>query len=258
VSSSIEARAEVLKLARLLQREPDSLAYLEGVPPADLRALRDQVTERLFSAHGKTLTRLAAASKVLPTGLLATIGERAFGPLLCARVAGRLEPARAVEVASKLPPAFLADVAVELDPRRASDVIGRIPPPQVAAVARELALREEYVTLGRFVGHIDDDALRAALGVMDDRVLLAVAFVLEDKSRLDELADLLGDERLVGMVRAADESGWWDEGLDLLTGLSPERRSALIAGLTPAERSTLTERAREAGVLDQVGTAATS
>jgi hypothetical protein len=258
VSSSIEARAEVLKLARLLQREPDSLAYLEGVPPADLRELRDQVTERLFSAHGKTLARLAAASRVLPTGLLATIGERAFGPLLCARVAGRLEPARAVDVAAKLSPAFLADVAVDLDPRRASDVIGRIPPAQVAAVAHELVARGEYVTLGRFVGHIGDDSLRAAVDEMDDSVLVQVAFVLEDKSHVDELANIVGEDRLLSMMRVAADDELWSEGLDLLAGLSPERRAALVARLTPAERSTLTERAREAGVLDRVRTSSTS
>ena len=121
----MNTRPEVLKLARLLQRDPDTLAYLDGVPEPDLRALRELVTERLFSAQGQALSRLASASKLLPTGLAATIGERTFGPLLCARVAGLLEPSRAVDVAAKLPTPFLADVAIELDPRRAHDVIGR-------------------------------------------------------------------------------------------------------------------------------------
>jgi hypothetical protein len=239
MSEAVEAPAEVLKLARLLQRDPASLAYLDGVSQADLRVLREQVTERLFSANGKALGRLAGASKVLPIGLLATIGERAFGALLCARVAGLLDPARAVEVASKLPPAFLADVAVELDPRRAHGVIGRIPPAQVAAVTRELVAREEYVTLGRFVGHIDEASLRASLAEMDDRVLLSVAFVLEDRDGLDELSEMLGIERLVGMVRAAEDSELWAEGLDLLASLSAPRREAIVAALAPEERSRL-------------------
>jgi hypothetical protein len=39
-TEAVQARAEILKLARLLRREPDELAYLETVPLDDLQALR--------------------------------------------------------------------------------------------------------------------------------------------------------------------------------------------------------------------------
>ncbi len=103
---------------------------------------------------GATLSRLAAASKLLPVGLVATLGERAFGPVLSARITGLLDPGRAVEVAQRLPVDFLADIAVDLDPRRASAVIARIPPQQIGEVTRELVRRHESVTMGRFVGHL--------------------------------------------------------------------------------------------------------
>ena len=131
MSEALEARAEILKLARVLGREAGDLDYLEQIPSADIRALREQVTDVLFRAHGQALSRLAAASKLLPVGLVATIGERAFGPVLSARMTGMLEPARAVEMAAKLPVTFLADVAVNLDPRRASEVIAKIPAPRL-------------------------------------------------------------------------------------------------------------------------------
>jgi hypothetical protein len=242
------ARAEVMKLSRLLGRDPESLSYLESVPVDDLVLLRDRVTDRLFDAQGGALGRLAGASRVLPTGLLATLGERTFGPLLCARFAALIEPARAVDVAAKLPLPFLADVAIELDPRRASDVIARIPAEQVAAVAGELARRGEYVTVGRFVGFIGPDALSKAAAAIDDQGLLSVAFVLENTDGLDALADVIGVERLVGLVRAAEESGRWAEGLNLLAMLSPDRRRAIIDSLTDSERSRLADRAREAGL----------
>lgn len=139
MNDALDRRAEVLKLAQLRGRDPESLSYLESVPATDLAVLRERVTDRLFDAHDGTLKRLARGSRVLPTGLLATLGEHAFGPLLCARFAALIEPARAVEVAAKLPAPFLGDVAMELDPRRASDVIGRMPAAQVAGVARSLA-----------------------------------------------------------------------------------------------------------------------
>jgi hypothetical protein len=249
MNDAMQTRAELLKLSRLLEREPASLSCLAEVAPADLRALRELTTDRLFSAQGKALSRLAGASRVLPTGLLATLAERAFGPLLCARFAGLLEPSRAVDIASKLSPEFLADVAVELDPRRAKDVIGRIPSAQVAMVARELAAREEYVTLARLVGQIDDQALRAALGEIDDLVLLQTAFVLEGDGGLDELAEVIGAERLAGVVRAGEESELWAEGLELLAGLRPAQRAAIVALLTDDERARLAERALAAGIL---------
>jgi hypothetical protein len=225
---SLEARAEVLKLARLLNREPATLCYLDAVPAGGLRELREQITEVLFASSGKTLMRLATASKLLPAGVVAVIAERAFGPLLAARVTGLLEPHRAVDVAAKLPPEFLADVAVELDPRRASKVIAAIPAPQVRLVTRELINREEYITIGRFVGHLPDASVRAALDVIDDAALLRIAFVLEHKDRMDDLLEFLGRQRFAGLIAAAASPDLWPEALDLLSRVNAAHQRELI------------------------------
>ena len=171
---------EVIKLARLLGRSPDQLAYLEGIAPDELRVLREQITERLFTAHEGTLRRLAAASKLLPAGLVASLGQGSFGATLSARIAGYLDPDRAVEIASKMPTEFLADVAIELDPRRASTVIAGIPPRRISEITAELARREEYVTMGRFVGHLGDASLGAALDALDDDAFSKTMFVIEE------------------------------------------------------------------------------
>ena len=228
-TDALQTRAEILKLARMLERDPAELAYLEPVSLADLCALRDHVTDVLFNANSSTLNRLATASKLLPAGLTATISERAFGPLLSARMAGRLEPEAAVSVASKLPTPFLADLAVELHPRRASAVISLIAPAQIAAITGELARRGEHVTMGRFVGHMGDPAMAAALGAMDNTTLLRVAFVLEDKDRLDHMIGLLQQPRLTSLVATAGQEGLWLEALDLLGHVGAERRRQLVA-----------------------------
>lgn len=228
-TDALQTRAEILKLARMLEREPAEFAYLEAVPLADLCALRDHVTDVLWNANSSTLNRLATASKLLPTGLTATISERSFGPLLSARMAGRLEPEAAVSVASRLPIPFLADLAVELDPRRASAVISLIAPAQIAAITGELARRGEHVTMGRFVGHMGDPAMAAALGAMDDATLLQVAFVLEDKDRLDHMLGLLAPPRVTSLLTSAEPEGLWLEALDLLGHVSAERRRELVA-----------------------------
>lgn len=232
----LQAHAEVMKLARLLGREPDELAYLERLAPADLRALRDGVTETLYDAHGSSLARLAAASRLLPSGLIATIGQHAFGPLLSARLAGLLETDKAVDVATKLPPPFLADVAVELDPRRASDLIASIAPALIGQITAELVARREYVTMGRFVGHLSDDAITAAVATMDDEAVLQVAFVLEDRSQLSRLFAKLPKSRSAGVIAAAAHDDLWLEALDLLNHLHRrQRREMVLAALALEE-----------------------
>lgn len=226
---SLEVRAEILKLARLLGRAPDEFEYLESVAARDLRELREQVTEVLFDAHLGALKRLAAASRLLPVALVAQMGERVFGALLSARIAGLLDPDRALEMAARLPDEFLADVAIEIDPRRASAVISRIPAERIAAVTRELVARGEYVTMGRFVGHLPPESIRASLGATEPLDTLQVALVLENKDRLEDLLDLLGPERLEQMIAGAESAGLELEALELLDLLPDSRRREIAA-----------------------------
>jgi hypothetical protein len=217
---------EVLKLARLLQRDPESLRYLEKLDSEDLRQLREQVTEMLFSAHAGALGRIAMASRLLPVGVIAGIAERALGPVITARIAGMLEPSRAVEVAAKLSNPFLADVAAEIDPRRAGEVIALVPPDQIVAVTRELVARLEHVTIGRFVGRLSAAARLAALAVIDPATLVQVAFVVEDEPGLHQLFEDVPLERRHELIEAAAGAGLAAQLLQLVSGLpDPLRRS---------------------------------
>jgi hypothetical protein len=227
-TDALQARAEIRKLARMLGRGPEALAYLEGVPLADLRALRGQITDVLWDADGAAIDKVAAAAKLLPSAVSATISERAFGPVLTAQLAGRLEPSRAVDVAGKLSTDFLGDVAVELDPRRTSAVIAGIPARRIGQITAELVRCTEYVTMGQFVGHLGDEALRAALDEMSDADVLRVGFVLEDKDGLDRLVGLLPAGRMDGIIAAAAEEDLWIEALDLLAHLSPAQRRRIV------------------------------
>jgi hypothetical protein len=252
----LEVRAEILKLARLLGRDPGQLDYLEPVPASEIRELREQITEMLFSAHGPAFTRLAAAGRILPAALVALIAEHVFGPVLAARMAGLLEPKHAVDVAARLPTTFVAELSLHLDPRRASEVIGLIPPRQAAEVTRELVARGEYVTLAGFVGHLPDEAVVAALDMIDDAMLVQIGFVLEDKDRLAHLIRLLPSERLDGVVAAAVSASFWLEALMLLAQLDEALQAKLVkrvAALDSAYRELLAQRALAAGVLDQLG-----
>jgi hypothetical protein len=227
VSSRPNVDVEILKLARLLACEPQDLGYLRQVEPPDVRDLREQVTVVMYDADRQMFQRIALAARLLPTRLVALIGERAFGPLLCARIAGLLEPSRAVDVAARLATPFLAELAVALDPRRASRVIAQIPPRQVADVTRVLAEREEYITMGAFVGHLSEAGLRAAIAVLSDEELLRTAYVVESKAGLGALVATLPPTRLETVVATATDADLWIEALDVLAHLGERQRGQL-------------------------------
>ncbi|MFZ0040758.1 MAG: hypothetical protein WAK93_05585 [Solirubrobacteraceae bacterium] len=238
-ADTLQTHAEVAKLAQLLDHEPAKLEFLERLSLEDVRSLRERITEALFDAQDASLRRLAVASKLLPPAVSASIGERAFGPLLSARLAGLLEPSKAVDMAGRMQPPFLADVAVALDPRRARDVISRIPADQIAAITHELVAREEYVTMGRFVGYLSDGTILAALEQMDDKALVQVAFVLEDKSTVSELVGLLPKSRLAGIVRAAADNDLWVQALDLLGHTTERQRKEIVAATAELDHAAL-------------------
>ncbi len=230
--SELEARAEVLKLERLLEVDAGEFAFLTDLEAADLRAFREQATERLFGAAA--LLKVAGAARLLPAGVVATIAQRTFGPLLCARAAAGVDPKTAIDVARRLPREFLADVSVHLDPRRVADIIAGVPPALVPGVAEILGERREYVTMGRFLAFVPDSAIGMAMSALDDEALVRTAFVLEHKDRLDHAIGLLPPERLPGVLRFAAAHGLWPEALDLLDHLSDARRGP-IADLVAAE-----------------------
>ena len=225
-------RAELMKLARLLDTEVEEIAYLAEAEVAQLRALREQVTEVVFDSGGVALGRLAGASRLLPTGVIAAIAEHAFGPMLAARIAGLLEPGRAADVAAKLPTPFLAQVAPHLDPRRAADVLARIPAERIAEVAAELIAAQEFVTLGRFVGHLPDEAIALAVRAMDDFTALSVAFVLEERSGLERVLSLMDPPRLERLLDAAVGTELWPEVLELLAEVPEPLRARVLGSRT--------------------------
>lgn len=223
----LSPEVEVLKLARLVGADAEELAYFERLEGQAIRDLRDQVTVAMFDADRQMLQRVAAATKLIPAKLAAVIGERAFGALLCARITGLLDPGRAVDIAKHLPVTFLADLSVHLDPRRASRVIGEMPPDVVSAITAELAASEEYITMGRFVGHLSKAALLAALDAVDDESLLRTAYVIEAKKNISALVALLPDERLEDVIATASSADLWIEALDVLAHVTERQRGTL-------------------------------
>lgn len=240
--STLAQRAEVLKLARVLGTPPSQLEYLHKLDAATIRRLREQTSASLFDADRKLFQRIAATTKLLPAQLIAIIAEKAIGPLLCARTTGLLPPERAVEISRRLKAGFLADLCIELDPRSARDVIAAMPGDRVVEVSRELARRGEYITMGRFVDCLDDDAIRATMAdLRDDEVLLRIGFFVEDKQRLSDIIDLLPRERLLNIVRVAagGDAELWPEALSMINSIEDAQRRQMANLAAELEESAI-------------------
>ena len=123
MSRTLDVQAELRRLAHTLDVDPSALTMLEGVPVEDLRTLRAQIGETMFQAGRPAFARVATLSKTVPGAVAAKLTELALPPLLAARTAELLEPARAVDMVKRLSDGYLAAVSARLDPARAPEVV---------------------------------------------------------------------------------------------------------------------------------------
>ncbi|MGH2905326.1 MAG: hypothetical protein ACRDKI_00990 [Solirubrobacterales bacterium] len=228
MSEILDARAEVVKLARLLDCAPEELAYLEQVGSAGLRQFRAQLVELFYGSEDGGLQRFARVGNLLPSSVIASLTREAVGPVLAARVAGFVEPKQAAAVVERLSTSFVTDITVGLDPRRVEPVIGRMPKETIAAIAKELVKRDEYVRMGELMTFTDEHAVAAVFAQASDSQLLQIAFVAEDKDKLSAAIAQLDDERVGGTMRAAGREQLWPEALDLLLHLDDEQYFRVI------------------------------
>jgi hypothetical protein len=221
--------SEIRKLARLLRIEPDELAFAAEAPVDELRRFREQMTDVLLDADADRQRRAAEAAKLLPVGVVAKIARQSLGPMLCARLTGHMDVKLALGVAERLDTPFVAELAAELDPRRAASVVTALPAERIAEIAVAMAEADEHVAMGRFVGHLDDEALAACVDALEARDILLVAYVLEADDRLDAVAACLDDERIAQLTSLATDAGLADEMTDLIEHLGPEQRARVLA-----------------------------
>jgi hypothetical protein len=238
MTKSPDTTAELRKLAHTLGVDADELAMVSALPGEDLRTLRKQITEALFQADKHYFTRVAALSKSVPGAVAAKLTEATLPPLLAARTAELIEPARAVDMVSRISDRYLADVSAAMDASRAPDVIAALPPERVAKVARELARRKEWIVIGGFVAEVSDAALKATVAVFDGEQLLRIGFVLDDMSRLDTIGEMLADEQIDQMLAAAVEFDLWTELADVIEHLSAKAVGRMAQRFAAADSAT--------------------
>ena len=240
--NALAAKAEVLKLARLLGVAEKDFAFLESFDPLAIRALREQMTAELYDDGKALLQKVAAATKLTPTSISAVIAEKALGPLLCARVASLLGADKAIDIAKRLPAPFLAEVCLHLDPRRTAGIIRGTPVEQVVAVSKILQAKKEFVTMARFVDALSPEAIKAVINATpDEEPLLRTAVFAENPAVHNELVSYLPRSRLKSLIaRATVDAELWSAALSLMSHLNPQWRGELGQLTAELDDATLT------------------
>ena len=226
--SDLAVRAQLVRLSRLLNVEPEALDDLAGYDAAALARFRKQISTALFDEHRNLFAKLAQANKLLPLGVTAKMTTAVIGATLAGRVASEMEPKRAVALAEKLPFEFLAETCVAMDPQRAEAVVRAMPTQIVVGVSRALCAKCDYMTAATFVNVLDDDVIQAVMADNDnDADLLQIGFFIEDKARLEVLMAMMDDARIAGTMVTAEREGLWAQALAMMEGTSLATRARI-------------------------------
>lgn len=220
-TASIETQTALAKLARALEVEPEDVWFLVHLEVTALRDLRWRIEDAMAASDARRLQGVMAASKLLPTALAATIGEKWFGPVLCARLVGLVEPEKGGQYARHLSVPFMADITTRTDPRVVGDLIHELPLRSMQAIATTLLERGDHITLSHFVGHLPPEVVARILeAIDDDAAVVRIARYVEDLGQLDPVVALLPEERILALVRAVEADDLWIEGLYLFSLLT--------------------------------------
>ncbi len=239
--AELAALAEVGHLRRELHLSDDELGFLADFAPDDVRRLRIAVAESLAARHRKTFASMAAASKLLPKPVLAAIGEKAVGPLICSKIAAELEPGHARKIVGSFSVPFLADLCRTLDTVSAQPVLLAMSPRVAVPVGRELYDRADLDTLARFIDVVDLELIPPMLGIIDDDALVRIAIVAQSRERLSEIFELLDDRRLLAVVEAAVRGGVLDQAVVMVSELSAPQVTRTIEVVVGAGDVLLTD-----------------
>ena len=221
----LETSAELMKIGQLLGiKNSSELAFLEQLPLSELIKLRTLTTDKLFNDGRKIFQKLASASKLMPLGITASIGEKVFGAMLCARIASEMPYQRAIDLSLKMTVPFLAKVTLELDPRRVKDIIQNMPVDKMRAIAKELLEQKNFMIMGGFVGFMKPENLKIILNdVADEEALLHIGSFIEEKHIVNNIIRMLPKERLRKLIAyMRHHKDLWPESLALMVHIEDD------------------------------------
>lgn len=209
---SLDVRGEVIKLARELDVDAGELAFLEQADRDDVHRLRLGIEDALDRRHRPFYERIEASSRLLPPSVALRIARMSFPPLVVARVSESIPNERGIKMTEQTPTDYLGELLVHMNPRRIVESVRAMPLRLMKPMIAELAKREDFITLGRFLGVLADEQIPGVVEqIQDGRTLLMCGFHDEDPGNLEAVTAAMSDEQVAAIIDAVLEHDLADE-----------------------------------------------
>jgi hypothetical protein len=200
---SLDVRGEVIKLARELDVAAAELDFLEQASRDDVHRLRVGIEEALDRRHRPFYRRLEASSRLLPPSVALKIARMSFTPLVVARISEDIPPDRGIKMTEQTPIDYMGELLLYMNPQRMVESVRTMPLRLMKPMIAELARREEFITLGRYLGVLASEQIPDVVAeIQDGRTLLLCGFHDEDPSNLDEVVAAMSDEQVASILQA--------------------------------------------------------
>ena len=226
---SLMVQVELTKLAHDMGVEVSEVQLLDQLSREELVELRAMVSHALFAPHVHRFGRFGAMARLVPSGVAAKMAEVALGPVMTARVAAVVEPELAVKMASHIDPDFMARMSPHLEPSKIAGLLDGLPDATVVDVGRRLVEAREHIALGRFICVVSVPTSVLVVENAPPLELLQIALYTEEPAALDAVIAELPDDRIIGVLVAAEEAGVMDDAVAMQTRLSSVTRTRILS-----------------------------
>lgn len=202
--SVLTNRAERHRLARMLDVDVNELDGLRGVDAQHLTDLRHALQQAIKEHTDHKLHLIIAASRIVPTAIAGPIVERTGTPRLSARLSAMLEPEKSADFIHHVSTDFVARIGSYADPSATSRIIPHMPEDKVVAVGAAMARAGDMVGSGRLIGLLSDAAIAAVITeVRDADELLELLLLLEEPDDVGRIVGFVDDDLLRAAMTAA-------------------------------------------------------
>lgn len=225
MSDVADLRAEIGKLARLLDVDPKSLVFLEPAGWREIRQLRQLVSDHFFGAGEPRLRNLAAIAKLVPVQVIVKLAPLVFEPRMGAGLASLIDEDKALKLVPKLPPSMLAEAVPYIDPRRVGPLAAKIPVEVMREMVPYLVAANEHAAMGQFIDYVTKEQLDGLLPYVDDATLLTIIETAENRDQFNEIMPLVSDVRVGRLITTAKELGQLPIIFELLEHVDAEIRA---------------------------------
>jgi hypothetical protein len=235
------------RLARVLRRPPEALAYLDALDAAALFKLRGLIQNALLQRLAPVFEKLAAGGRLIPDALNARLCRQLFGPGITASLSTFTPVDQAVRLAARFDTAFLTEVARHQIPERAQALLQALPLPVMREITRQLLAAREFAVMGGFTDYLPEDKAHALIAeIRSPEERLQVSAWAQRKDRIARLSARLPEADLAALIAyVAQAPQWWKEVL-LITAEMPDDDQRRMAARCDARDPGLRQQAAAA------------